>query len=146
MPNSSCIPTILLIFRISKGQYERLFLKWGWKKNVSKQGWQVLKAIEEGRSKRGLKTAVYINKTLVPKTNLRKEISRQGHMTVQERIKDAGGLFRNSTYMVNEPFGFDIVNIPYESSPKEYLYLHDLPMFDMQKVFKQMNSIWLPFQ
>ena len=76
-----------------KGQYEKKFKEWRFKKNHTKEDWRIVgyKVDKRKRAAAAKESNVYLDQELMPQKKLRKEISRQGHMSCTEQINKARG-------------------------------------------------------
>ncbi|KAF2177656.1 hypothetical protein K469DRAFT_515616, partial [Zopfia rhizophila CBS 207.26] len=63
-------------FIATKSQYEARFRKWGIRKNLRGDEWQILNKKLERRKMEGKQSDVYINEVIIPKSKIRKEIRR----------------------------------------------------------------------
>jgi hypothetical protein len=76
-----------------KGQYEKRFKDWSFQKKRTKEDWQVIGWKVDKRKRAGKESNVYVGGTLMPAKRLRKEISRQGYMSVMDQLKWAQGWY-----------------------------------------------------
>jgi len=60
----------------SKPQYENIFRKWNFRKNLPKEGWIAIAQTLRKRERDGLKSEVYIFSKLMSERKIKKEISR----------------------------------------------------------------------
>jgi hypothetical protein len=74
-----------------KAQYGRFFNEWGLSKKRKKDDYKVIGQKIESRRTKGKDSYVYLNGELIPEKRIRKEISRQGYMTVSEQIRQDHG-------------------------------------------------------
>jgi hypothetical protein len=74
-----------------KTQYEKQFKDWGFQKNRTKQDWKDIGQKIGARKRMAKESNIYLDGQLVPTKKLRKEISRQAHMTVYEQFHQGQG-------------------------------------------------------
>jgi hypothetical protein len=72
-----------------KAQYEKKFREWGFKKNHTKEDWKIV-GHKVGQRKRAAKESnIYLDRELMPRKKVQKEISRQGYMSFTEQFNQA---------------------------------------------------------
>jgi hypothetical protein len=76
-----------------KTQYEDTFDEWGFRKNRKKDDWQIMARKLDKRKRGGKESNVYLEGQLIPTKKLRKEISRQGYMSVIDQLNWAQGRY-----------------------------------------------------
>ena len=77
---------------ISKAQYERRFRKWGFRKNLKRNEWQLIGTKIERRKQAGLESQVYVFGEALSDDKVQKEISRYKVASKEKRSCSNGPL------------------------------------------------------
>lgn len=84
-----------------KGQYENRFKAWGFRKNRKRADYQIISQKIDKRKRAGKESNIYKDEQLMDVKRLRKEISRQGHMSYMELLDSAKGLFGRAPKLIS---------------------------------------------
>ena len=76
----------------SKGQYERHFTKWSFRKNTNDKHWKIVSYKLAKRKRDGKDSNVYYHNQLLPPKKVCNEVSRHGYMTTSERLRSDRGI------------------------------------------------------
>jgi hypothetical protein len=71
---------------LRKSQYENRFKRWGFRKNGRATEWKCIRRKIGLRKEAGKESAVYLNGHLLSESTVRRETSRQGHMSALEQL------------------------------------------------------------
>lgn len=69
----------------SKSQYERIFQRWGFRKNRTKDEWKAIASHVQLAQESGAQIEVYVDDTLIPDTKIRKQTQRYSFLRTEER-------------------------------------------------------------
>lgn len=121
-------------------------MEWGFRKKRTKEDWQIIGRKVDERKRAGKESNVYVDGVLIPSKRLRKEISRQGYITVMDQANLAQGRYIQTpklNLMVAEasvapspcmPPGFQI-RTP-SDQPVSHLVFEELPILRFQETVR----------
>ncbi|KAF8857119.1 hypothetical protein BDZ45DRAFT_674929, partial [Acephala macrosclerotiorum] len=106
-------------FKTTKSQWEKLLKECGIHKNKTAKDWQIVNRKIESRKRKGKDSNVYQDGQLMLQKKLRKELSRHGHMTIDEKIRQARECTPTtpSRFEIRTPCDQQVFNLMFKNLP-----------------------------